>query len=152
MHCAALGVEDAAILGRLLSKLKSKDEIKRFLSAFQEIRLPRSELLSASEQQKVDFIALHTGPLSEARDESMRLQMQEGQADWSASEDTFLARSWEEFRDAFGYDAFDEADTWWVEWGVLFDRINRAKDNVTDDIFHGQIIVEKEQHACTPSV
>ncbi|OCB88634.1 FAD/NAD-binding domain-containing protein [Sanghuangporus baumii] len=152
VHSAALGIEDAAVLGRLLSKLKSKHEIKRFLSAFHEIRHPRSERLSASEQQKVDFITLPAGALSEARDESMRLQMNEGQGDWSASEDSFLTRSWEEFRDAFGYDAFDEADTWWVEWGVLFDRINGSDNSVEDDIFSGQITVERERHACTPSI
>ncbi|KAL5536210.1 hypothetical protein ACEPAF_31 [Sanghuangporus sanghuang] len=152
VHSAALGIEDAAVLGRLLSKLKSKHEIKRFLSAFHEIRHPRSERLSASEQQKVDFITLPAGALSEARDESMRLQMNEGQGDWSASEDSFLTRSWEEFRDAFGYDAFDEADTWWVEWGVLLDRINGSDKSVEDDIFSGQITVERERHACTPSI
>ncbi|KAL5493047.1 hypothetical protein ACEPAI_4495 [Sanghuangporus weigelae] len=134
VHSAALGIEDAAVL------------------AFQEIRHPRSEQLSTSEQQKVDFIALPAGPLSEARDESMRLQMQEGQVDWSASEDSFLTRSWEEFRDAFGYDAFDEAETWWVEWGVLLDRINGSDNSVEDDIFSGQITIESERHACTPSI
>lgn len=145
-HTAALGIEDAVVLGRLLSHVKSKDEVGRFLSAFQELRQPRSEWVCTSEQQKVDFVALPPGPLRDARDQSMRSQMEEGQKDWTSSEDGYLRRSWEEFRDAFGYDAYDDADTWWVEWGVLLERMNIPNRSNASDIFNGQITVEQALH------
>jgi len=26
---------------------------------------------------------------------------------------------WEEIKNVFGYDAEDDADNWWVQWGIL---------------------------------
>ena len=72
----------------------------------------------------------------------MRAQKAEGAKDWSESEDSFLRTAWEEFRDAFGYDAYDDADTWWVEWGVIFERIQGA-GACDKNIFGGQVVVEE---------
>ena len=119
-------MEDAVVLGRLLSRVKDKSETGRFIAAYQEIRQERCEAVSSAEHQKVVFVALPQGPSSEERDRSMRAQMKEGAKDWSGCEDGFLRNAWEEFRDAFAYDAYDDADTWWVEWGVLFERVQGA--------------------------
>lgn len=73
----------------------------------------------------------------------MRAQMEEGRKDWTDSEDGYLRRSWEEFRDAFGYDAYDDADTWWVEWGILSERMHGREGNSNGNIFNGQIVVEQ---------
>ncbi|EJC99653.1 FAD/NAD-binding domain-containing protein [Fomitiporia mediterranea MF3/22] len=144
-HSAALAVEDAVVLGKLLSKARAKSETKRFLSAFQEIRQKRCEAVRSSEQQKVAFAAMPPGPLRDARDQEMQFQMRGGHMDWADSEESYLRKSWEEFRDVFGYDAFDDADTWWVEWGVLFERVNTRKQ-LNGDLFNGQVIVEHSRY------
>ena len=33
-----------------------------------------------------------------------------------------LRQEWEQFQYAFGYNAYDEVESWWVEWGSLEER------------------------------
>ena len=37
-----------------------------------------------------------------------------------------LRASWEELKGSFGYEAYDAADDWWVDWGVLRERMSAA--------------------------
>lgn len=147
-HGAAMAVEDAAVLGRLLSKLKSKDDIVKLLTGFQEIRQARCEIVRNSEQEKVEFMTIPPGPQRDSRDESMRLQKKQGELDWTTSSEAHLRKIWEEFRELFGYDAYDDADTWWVEWGMLFERMNASDNhvNTNGDFFSGQVTVEEAHH------
>jgi salicylate hydroxylase len=34
-----------------------------------------------------------------------------------------LRGAWEEFRGTFGYEAYDAADDWWVDWGIMAHRL-----------------------------
>jgi salicylate hydroxylase len=46
-------------------------------------------------------------------------------------EDSTVAQ-WDQNRELFAYDAEDEADNWWVQWGLLQERSktsHRADDN-----------------------
>ena len=135
-------MEDAVVLGNLLSKINSKSDIKWFLSSFQEIRHDRSRAVRLSEQEKVNFSAMPPGPQRDMRDMYMRSQMQLRQSNWIDCSESYLRKSWEEFRDLFGYDAFDDADTWWVEWGALYEHA-KSKETPYEGIFDGQVTVQK---------
>jgi len=37
-----------------------------------------------------------------------------------------MAEKWEQLKDLWGYDAEDEADNWWVQWGVLRERAKQT--------------------------
>jgi len=37
---------------------------------------------------------------------------------------------WEEIRTTFGYDCEDEADNWWVQWGLLRERAKETAGRV----------------------
>ena len=52
--------------------------------------------------------------------------------------------AWEEIRTIFGYDCEDEADDWWVQWGLLRERaLSRQTDDADVDYGEG----EGEGHA-----
>ena len=36
-----------------------------------------------------------------------------------------MSGPWEEIRTIFGYGCEDEADDWWVQWGVMQERVAR---------------------------
>ena len=52
----------------------------------------------------------------------MRAGLNKGELDWTEANEDYLREQWEEFCGVFGYNAFEEADTWWVEWGTLLQR------------------------------
>lgn len=105
-------------------------------------------MVRTSEQQKINFASFPTGPMQQSRDDSLRTQLREGAADWMNADEAYLRKSWDEFFEIFGYDADDDADTWWVEWGVLMERMNEGHRVSNGNIFAGQLMVESE-HAVT---
>ena len=49
----------------------------------------------------------------------------------AGDESADAALAWAEIKEMFGYDAEDEADNWWIEWGLLRERakgIDMAND------------------------
>ena len=102
-----------------------------------------------SEQEKVRFIVMPPGPQRDARDEYMRMQKELGRSNWEDCSESYLLKSWEEFCGIFGYDAFDDADTWWVEWGVLHERA-KTKEKSDEDHFKG-IFTVQTAHSITTS-
>ncbi|THH08943.1 hypothetical protein EW145_g2363 [Phellinidium pouzarii] len=144
-HVAAMGMEDAVILGGLFSRLKSRNQIKALLSAYQELRESRYEAVQASEADKLDVVTLPPGPKRDARDATMRKEREVGILELAKSPDEYLRTSLEEFR-VFGYDAFDEVDTWWVEWGVLLERMHGTHENNRVNGFGDQVIVESHSN------
>lgn len=83
--------------------------------------------------------ALPPGPERDVRDKQLHDAMQPVPEGEDVPE-TFLEREWEEFRGVFGYDPYEAADEWWVEWGVLPDRV----DGTDDTIAHLCIEVQDE--------
>ena len=128
-HGASLAAEDGAVLGSLFSRLQtnSQDEIIRLLSAYQEIRQGRCTELSKSEYEKVHFSVLEKDdPMRVARDAGFAIARQQQSLDWANVDDDVLNRAWEEFKGSYAYDAYDAADDWWVDWGMLRERIRAA--------------------------
>ena len=114
-----MAVEDAAVLAKLFSHLRSVDQIPTFLHAFQDLREDRCASVVQSEQCNLRFQMLPPGPQQEERDREMRARTAEGESVFGSGEP---AEQWEQLKELFGYDAEDEADDWWVKWGLLRER------------------------------
>ena len=56
------------------------------------------------------------------RDNSMRAKRDAGIGILQGSNEHEESPEWVEIKEMFGYDAEDEADNWWVEWGLLRER------------------------------
>lgn len=122
---AALALEDAAVLGSIFSRLSSRDHIINFLGAFQEIRQRRCKVMKVVEYCSIVFLSLPPGPERETREAGMRAGLNRHDLDWIDNEG-IVREQWEEYAGNFGYDAFEEADTWWVEWGALLEHADRT--------------------------
>ena len=114
-----MAVEDAAVLGKLFGHLSSHEQIPTFLYAFQELRQSRVRDVRAGEFASAFFMTAE-GPEAAERDASMREKAAKGKNVLEGEGST--EGVWEEYRVVFGYDCEDEADDWWVEWGVMQER------------------------------
>lgn len=123
---AALAMEDSAALAKLFSHLRSEDQIPTFLHAFQELREGRCASVVKCEQGNLMFTMMPNGPQQEQRDNMLRKQVAKGQPMLSSGE---VHGQWEQVKELFAYDPEDQADDWWVKWGLLRER---AKDRSWD--------------------
>lgn len=122
-------MEDGAVLGSLFSRLQSNssEEIRRLLSAYQEIRQERCKVTLDSEWEKVSFSVLEDDdPLRKIRDAGFELARAQHSLDWKNVPESYLQGAWEEFKGSFGYEAYDAADDWWVDWGMVRVRLAAA--------------------------
>lgn len=175
---AALCVEDAVILGGLFRRFRftpgrrsqSQMKIRRLLSAFQEMREARWEAVRVAEAEKLGFVTMLPGPMRDAVHAMMHKKLEEDKErerlraeskgskelkdeDDLDEDDEWLRVALEELL-SFAYDAVDEVETWWVEWGVLLERMDDGAsandrnevDDEDDGVFEGQIRVEKREH------
>ncbi|KAL5498513.1 hypothetical protein ACEPAH_1866 [Sanghuangporus vaninii] len=128
MNEAALSVEDGAVLGSLLSRLRtdSTEEILRFLAAYQEVRQGRCVAILQTDVELLTFSSLPPGPARDERNEGFKKTSQNQALDWENVDEDVLRSAWEEFRSSFGYEAYDAADDWWIDWGVLVLRLGAA--------------------------
>lgn len=128
-----MAMEDAAVLGSLLSHLSHPAELKPLLEGYQALRLPRASATQRASRLNQRLFHLPDGPGQEGRDASMRAAMAKelervrierelrkatmGDGD----EGVEHANQWADKRkndEAFGYDADEEAEKWWVENGA----------------------------------
>lgn len=119
-------MEDSAALAKLFSHLRTEDQIPTFLHAFQELREGRCASVVKCEQGNLLFQMMPHGPQQEQRDNMLRKQVAGGRPMLSSSE---LLDQWDQVKELFGYDPEDQADDWWVKWGILRER---AKDRTKD--------------------
>lgn len=119
-YAGALAVGDAAVLGTLFSHIRHKEQVPRLLSAFQELRQERCENVGKSELDILKSSSLPPGPNRDARDAQFR----------HATEETLIEEVWGAFWRVFEYDPYEAADEWWVEWGVLPDRLDGWDDTI----------------------
>lgn len=122
-------MEDGAVLGSLFSRLHtgSQEEVVRLLSAYQEIRQARCLELMKSEYEVVHFSTLDDAdPMREARDAGFAVARQQQSLDWDDVDEEVVRHAWDEFRTSYAYDAYDAADEWWNDWGLLRERMRAA--------------------------
>jgi salicylate hydroxylase len=66
------------------------------------------------------------------RDERMKMSLSIASADkW---DDAMLRQQWDEISDAFGYNAREQAEDWWVKWGALGERSKEALEYDSMDL------------------
>ncbi|KAJ7149865.1 hypothetical protein C8R43DRAFT_1236415 [Mycena crocata] len=122
----AMGIEDGAVLARLFSHLRTRDQISQFLWAFQEIRQPRCAAATESETNIMHYSCMPRGEAQEARDQGFRAKIAAGVEVLQAGADQEELPVWREVKEIFGYDAEDAADDWYVGWGSLKLRSPRS--------------------------
>ncbi|KAJ6543615.1 hypothetical protein DFH09DRAFT_1282435 [Mycena vulgaris] len=118
----AMDVEDGAVLAKLFSHLRTRDQISEFLYAFQDLRQPRCETVLASETGIIKYMTMPNCSAQEMRDQAMMAKTAKGANLFDVSDGQEESPEWAEIKDVFGYDAEDEADNWWVSWGLLKQR------------------------------
>ncbi|RDX51205.1 FAD/NAD(P)-binding domain-containing protein [Lentinus brumalis] len=121
IQATAMAVEDGAVLARMFSHLSEDRQIDSFLYAFQELRQPRTRSVRAGEFGNIFYMTLEDGEDSRQRDESMRAMAAKG-TNVLEGLNGDVSRLWDEIRTIFGYDCEDEADDWWMQWGMLRER------------------------------
>jgi salicylate hydroxylase len=114
-----LSVETATVLSTLLSYVRGFDHIPVLVRAYETICRERTEVLHRVETGNVAVMMFPPGPERTARDEEMRRLLKEGDTKWG--DDAYLGL-WGQICEVWAYNAFDAADDWWVQWGVLRER------------------------------
>ncbi|PCH34614.1 FAD/NAD(P)-binding domain-containing protein [Wolfiporia cocos MD-104 SS10] len=126
---AAMAIEDAAVLGNLLSHISHISQLKPLLYAYESLRLPRTAATQASSRLNQKIFHLPDGPEQEARDFQMRQAMEaelamleRERAGLPVVEDTMEGNpnQWADRKKnnvQFGYDADAVAAKWWQEVG-----------------------------------
>lgn len=116
IHSSSLAVEDATVLGVLMSRVRTWDQIPTLLEAFQDLRQKRCNDVYQSELNNAALLWLPPGPDRDARDAGMQQSMSAGRDHWDEGQ---LREQWEDISEVFGYNAREAAEDWWVNWGVL---------------------------------
>lgn len=133
---AAMAIEDAAVLGSLLSHLSNPKQLHPLLLAYQSLRLQRTADTQMSARLNQRIFHYEDGPEQEARDADMRRAMAvefaringgtshgngENAHDREGAEELQgNANQWADQRKneiQFGYDADEVADKWWRDVG-----------------------------------
>ncbi|KAI0325108.1 FAD/NAD(P)-binding domain-containing protein [Cubamyces sp. BRFM 1775] len=139
LYALGMAAGDAAVLGRLFSHLHRKDQIDSFLNAIPEIRAGRVERVLRAAAGNIFAVSLPPG-VAEARDRALRERAERGIQELAARKGSLGglgAETSEEMMQAiekiFAYDPEDEADNWWVQWGLMQERAARmvVSDAVT---------------------
>ncbi len=123
---AAMAIEDAAVLGNLLSRLSHPAQLKPLLQAYENLRLPRTAETQRQSRLNQTIFHLPDGPEQEQRDADMRKATEAELRRWREGKraaDEKLAGSANQWADEdkniaqFAYDADAAAERWWAEVG-----------------------------------
>ena len=109
------------MLGRIFSHLHSKEQIDSFLSAVQEIREDRVKMVV--EVAASDVLAI--APQPAYADSSQKQRSDEGLRRLQNGKNETQSELAEMVEKIFGYDPEDQADDWWVQWGIMQERAGR---------------------------
>ncbi|KAJ7810000.1 hypothetical protein B0H14DRAFT_2524449 [Mycena olivaceomarginata] len=116
-HPYSIALEDAAFIGKIFSHTNDPDRISEFLYAFQEHREARCSRIREIDMEYIQATTMPAGEKHDQRDAGMRANHAAGK---NAMEGNF-SQMLEEFKMVFGYDAMDDADEWWINWGRFRD-------------------------------
>lgn len=118
-----MALEDGAVLAKLFSHIRTSDQIPTLLYAYQDLRQPHVRRVQQKDLSDLYFQCTPPGEVQQGRDDFMRAQRDAGRSPLApAGADEEELPEWTEIKDVFGYDAEDDADNWWVEWGLLRER------------------------------
>ncbi|KAJ8468341.1 hypothetical protein ONZ51_g9714 [Trametes cubensis] len=120
IQASAMAIEDGAVLAKLFSHLSEERQIESFLYAFQELRQSRVRQVREQEFGGVFYMTLPDADAAAQRDNGLREKAAAGLNALDGSEEA--SKAWEEMEVIFGYDCEDQADDWWLKWGMLRER------------------------------
>lgn len=106
-------MESAAVISTLLSYVRRLDHIPVLV---QTIHRERSKFLHEVEAMSAMQTMFPPGPECNARDLELQKRLHAGQYKWD--DDAYLG-FWGQLYEIWAYNAFDVADDWWVQWGML---------------------------------
>lgn len=138
LYGPSMSLEDASVLAKLFSHLRDEEQIPSFLYAFQNLREERCQSNRALDIGNIQFMMAPTCEETEMRDRTMRQRHDACQNVLSGDNEDESVAQWDANRELFGYDAEDEADNWWVQWGLLQERAkaaHREDDDVRLEMF-----------------
>ena len=116
-----LSLEDSAVLARLFSHLFSEEQIPSLLYAFEDLRMPRCHAVAKSGESDLVFMTLPPGEIQERRNLLVRTRDVAGYdfIDPDEMDADGVLGKWGGAKYVYGYDAEEEAENWWVQWGLL---------------------------------
>src|SRR6266436_4547846 len=115
----SMSLEDASVLAKLFSHLCNEEQIPSFLYAYQNLREERCQKNRDLDVGNIIFQAAPHNEETAERFSQMRKRHDEGRNVLVGDdEDSAVAHN----RELFAYDAEDEADNWWIQWGLLQER------------------------------
>ncbi|KAL0068084.1 hypothetical protein AAF712_004744 [Marasmius tenuissimus] len=110
-HNASCALEDAFTLGRLFSRITSRDQVPLLFSGYDQIRQKRTRQIEEQEYRGTAVVSLPPGPHRDGRDMALNMTLHLEGAD-----DETLAEAWGGYLEAFSYDPVDAVDEWWLTW------------------------------------
>ncbi|KAF8590084.1 FAD/NAD(P)-binding domain-containing protein [Ramaria rubella] len=130
---AAMAIEDAAVLGNLFSRLRSRNNITFLLHAYQELRQTRCSYVQVREDMAHVCYPLRDGTAQdiELRDEELRekylskdITTEQFEKLWEMSAEifrclVFAILRWESILVICRYEVELEAESWWADFGPL---------------------------------
>lgn len=116
-------IEDAAVLGVLLSRLRDHSQIPSLLYGYQDLRQPRLNTILDLEGANHFLLMLPPGQDRDLRNEAWKRWKAAAEARGDAEiEEGELEKQFADVCEVWGYDAIDAAEDWWVHWGMLRER------------------------------
>ena len=122
-----MAIEDSAVLAKIFGHLSSVDQISSFQYAFQERRTARTKKIRENEVGNIYFMAMPNDAGATHRDQHFRNRRDKNLSPLE-DESGDASGLWESIKETWCYDAEDEADDWWVGWGML--RLRSLKGEV----------------------
>lgn len=152
-----MAVEDAAVLGNLLSRLSSLRQLPHFLHTYERLRYARASDTQESSRLNKYIFHLPDGPEQEARDNSMRRAMLvesarqvlqdvshvgsgtgKGEIRVGGGLNEQNANQWADRKkneEQFGYDADAEVEQWWSkESETMLESLNGSSSPDTSTL------------------
>jgi len=124
--------EDAETLRCLFSRIRSKTQISHFLTAYEEIRLPRVTFAMAYDYGFHAMMKLPDGPAQDQRNASLSESMVHG--DWDHMDETLFRSVWGTELELYTHDAADKVEDWWTQWGAMITKKRDDKRQLADSI------------------
>ena len=114
-----MAIEDSAVLAKLFGHLISADQVPSFLHAFPELRQGRTKSTRVNEMANIYFMGMPDDAGAIQRDALFRARRDQNLSPLENGEPGDASSVWESIKETWCYDAEDEADDWWVGWGML---------------------------------
>ncbi len=145
---AAMAIEDAAVLGHLLSRLAHPEQLPVLLQAYEALRLPRTAETQSQSRLNQAIFHLPDGPEQRQRDADMRqaAELERGRVrggeNGMAAGDASVGSTnqWadeKKSRIQFGYDADEAAERWWRDGGERL--LQSAAGSVNGKVHGGSV-------------